>query len=163
MQWYERKLPMSVGDMVHEYRQAKDPGKQIDIIADQCDTKSTRIAWLLNRAGCPVDKKKLPRARRTEGSVDFIALWENSEEARQADQIRERMLNELMGDTLNKIMELQPATEPMKEGSDEKDRITAIMWDAYINARRTKSISAKDVQLMRRLEEIAAEMVEEST
>lgn len=128
MMWYERPLPMSVGDMVHEYRQAKDPIKQIDIIADQCDTYSTRIAWLLNRAGCIVDYKRLPRARRKEDSIDFVALWENSEEAKQADQIRERTIKEKQEmykynetDTACQVAEQYPVTEGIesKEYAEE--------------------------------------------
>ena len=107
-----------------------------------------------------MDYRRLPRARRTEGTVDFVALWEASEEANQADQIRERTIKELMGDTIGKIMELHPVTESVTNEGNEKDRITAILWNAFIEAQNTKNLTAKDVRLMRKLEEIAGEMVE---
>ena len=51
IQWYEKPLIMPLRDIIKEYREAKNPKKQIDILADLNHTRSCRIAWLLDRCG----------------------------------------------------------------------------------------------------------------
>lgn len=94
--WDRRELVVPIDVMVHEYRLAKDPNKQIDILAEQNSTKSCRIAWLLSRCGCEVDVKKMPRALRNEESFDYVAFWEQSPDAVVCDRIRMQMERNMM-------------------------------------------------------------------
>lgn len=89
--WDRRELVVPIDVMVHEYRLAKDPNKQIDILAEQNSTKPCRIAWLLYRCGCAVDVKKMPRALRNEESFDYVAFWEQSPDAVVCERIRMQM------------------------------------------------------------------------
>lgn len=89
--WATKELPLRIDLMVSEYRQARDKKAQIDILADQCGTQPCRIAWILDRCGLDVDPKKLPRARRSENSFDYVAHWESSGDAVICDRIRERL------------------------------------------------------------------------
>lgn len=83
-------LVMRVGDMALEYELAADPLYQIEIFADLNGCLESRIAWLLREAGCVVDVKKLPRASRKEGCVNFAEIYETSPEAEQARAFRAR-------------------------------------------------------------------------
>ena len=94
--WDRRELVVPIDVMVHEYRLAKDPQKQINILAEQNSTKSCRIAWLLYRCGCDVDVKKMPRALRNEESFDYVAFWEQSPDAVVCDRIRMQMERNMM-------------------------------------------------------------------
>lgn len=94
--WDRRELVVPIDVMVHEYRLAKDPKKQIDILAEQNSTKPCRIAWLLYRCGCDVDIKKMPRALRNEESFDYVAFWEQSPDAVVCDRIRMQMERNMM-------------------------------------------------------------------
>lgn len=89
--WDVRELEIPIDEMVHEYRMSKDKKKQIDILAEQCGTKPCRIAWILNRCGLAVDPKKMPRALRSEGSFDYVAHWESSEDAVVCDRLRKQI------------------------------------------------------------------------
>ena len=86
--WYERPLEMTIPDSVKEFREAKSPSGIIDILADLNDTQPSRIAWILQRAGCEVPAKKLPRTPRNENTPDYVALWEQSEDARICDEYK---------------------------------------------------------------------------
>lgn len=102
--WDRRELVVPIDVMVHEYRLAKNPNKQINILAEQNSTKPCRIAWLLYRCGCDVDVKKMPRALRNEESFDYVAFWEQSPDAVVCERIRMQMERNLPG-----------ALEPVRE------------------------------------------------
>ncbi len=91
-EWATKALALPIDVIVSEYRQAKDPNKMIDILADQCEVKPCRIAWILNLCGLKVASRKMPRALRGEDSFDYVAYWETCEDAvicdRLAAQIR---------------------------------------------------------------------------
>ena len=74
--WATKALALPIDVIVAEYRQAKNPEKMIDILADRCDVNPCRIAWILNRCGMTVPVKKMPRALRSENSFDYVAHWE---------------------------------------------------------------------------------------
>lgn len=87
IQWYEKPLTMSLRDIVKDYREAKYPKKQIDILADLNHTKSCRIAWLLDRCGEDVDKVKLPRRSQKEDAPDLDMIWRDTPLGAEAVQI----------------------------------------------------------------------------
>ena len=89
--WATKALALPIDVIVTEYRQAKNPEKMIDILADQCDVNPCRIAWILNRCGMTVPVKKMPRALRSENSFDYVAHWEASEDAAICDRLAEQM------------------------------------------------------------------------
>lgn len=91
IRWATKPLALPIDWIVTEYRQAKDPKKIIDILADQCSTKPCRIAWILNRCGMTVPVDKMPRALRSEKSFDYVAYWETSEDAAICDRLAEQM------------------------------------------------------------------------
>lgn len=85
-----KKLPMEIGEIVTDYRHAKNKDAQIGILADLCGVDECRIAWILKRCGLEVNPKKMPRALRNENSFDYVAFWEQSEDAKKCDEIRLR-------------------------------------------------------------------------
>lgn len=89
--WATKALALPIDVIVAEYRQAKNPKKMIDILADQCDVNPCRIAWILNRCGMTVPVDKMPRALRSENSFDYVAHWEASEDAAICDRLAEQM------------------------------------------------------------------------
>lgn len=91
IRWATKPLALPIDWIVTEYRQAKDPKKIIDILADQCSTKPCRIAWILNRCGMAVPVDKMPRALRGENSFDYVAYWADSEDAAICDRLAEQM------------------------------------------------------------------------
>lgn len=91
IKWATKPLALPIDLIVTEYRQAKDPKKIIDILADQCSTKPCRIAWILNRCGMTVPVEKMPRALRCENSFDYVAYWAGSEDAAICDRLAEQM------------------------------------------------------------------------
>lgn len=91
IRWATKPLELPIDLIVTEYRQAKDPKKIIDILADQCSTKPCRIAWILNRCGMAVPADKMPRALRGENSFDYVAHWAESEDAAICDRLAEQM------------------------------------------------------------------------
>lgn len=56
-------MTMTVDEIVMEYKQAKDPEKQIHIIADQCLCKPSDIRTILKEAGVYVSKAGRPKKR----------------------------------------------------------------------------------------------------
>ena len=56
--------PMTDGEIVAEYKQAKSPMKQIAILADQNLCKKKDIVAILIEAGCDVPKQYLPKEMR---------------------------------------------------------------------------------------------------
>ena len=99
IQWYDKPLMMPVRDIIKEYREAKDPKKQIDILADLNHTKPCRIAWLLDRCGEVVDKVKLPRKSQNADAPDLASIWVATPEGNEAWEIRlerKRMEKEAM-------------------------------------------------------------------
>jgi len=88
--WYRDPLPMPIGEIVQEYRTAKNPNKMIDILADMNDTNPVRIAWILNRCGMTVDPKKMPRAPRSECEEAPQEYWAKSNDAVECYRIRQR-------------------------------------------------------------------------
>lgn len=113
MMWYDRPLVMPIPDIAKEYREALHHNKQIDILADLNDTKPCRIAWILNRCGLSVSPKKMPRGPRKDDTMDYVALWEQSEDARIADEYRITKENEAMNEVTETIAaEVQQKPEP---------------------------------------------------
>lgn len=111
--WYNIPLCMSVPDIAKNYREAKRPAEQINILADMNDTLPCRIAWLLKRCGCEVPGKKLPRPPRKDDTIDYVALWEQSDDARIADEYRTKKENEAMNEVPETIAaEAQQKPEP---------------------------------------------------
>lgn len=90
--WQTKELPLPIDVIVAEYRQAKNPIKMIDILAEQCGVNPCRIAWILHRAGLEVDPKKLPRALRDKDSFDYVAYWEASEDAVICDRLKKQRM-----------------------------------------------------------------------
>lgn len=103
IQWYEKPLTMSLRDIVKEYREAKHPKKQIDILADLNHTKPCRIAWILDRCGEAVDKTKLPRKGRNADAPDLDMIWRDTPLGAEAAQINMERKHRIMeGKTMNK-------------------------------------------------------------
>lgn len=103
IQWYEKPLTMSLRDIVKEYREAKHPKKQIDILADLNHTKPCRIAWILDRCGEAVDKTKLPRKGRNADAPDLDMIWRYTPIGTEAAQINmERKHRIVEKKTMNK-------------------------------------------------------------
>ena len=96
IQWYEKPLIMPLRDIVKEYREAKNPKKQIDILADLNHTKSCRIAWLLDRCGEDVDKVKLPRRSQRDGAPDLDMIWRDTPLGAEAAQINMERKHRIM-------------------------------------------------------------------
>lgn len=87
IQWYEKPLIMPLRDIIKEYREAKNPKKQIDILADLNHTKPCRIAWLLARCGETVDVVKLPRKPQKADAPDLASIWVDTPEGNEAQDI----------------------------------------------------------------------------
>lgn len=87
IQWYEKPLIMPLRDIVKDYREAKNPKKQIDILADLNHTKPCRIAWLLARCGETVDVVKLPRKPQKADAPDLASIWVATPEGNEAQDI----------------------------------------------------------------------------
>lgn len=103
IQWYEKPLIMPLRDIIKEYREAKNPKKQIDILADLNHTRSCRIAWLLDRCGETVDKVKLPRRSRDADAPDFDMIWRDTPLGAEAAQINMERKHRIMEEkTMNK-------------------------------------------------------------
>lgn len=90
-EWAVKSLPLPIDVMVTEYRQAKNPNRMIDILADQCGVNPCRIAWILDRCGMAVESRKMPRALRSEESFDYVTHWENSEDAVICDRLKKQI------------------------------------------------------------------------
>lgn len=146
MMWYEKPLAMSVADICKEFREAKDALKQIDILADLNDTKTTRIAWLLKRAGFDIPANKLPRAPRTYEGVDLDRLWGGSPEAAEADMIR----------TASPELSAEPVKkDPVKkEPVNDVDEITSELWAAYLRFVDVRTLGKDDVRDMMLLRDV---------
>ena len=103
IQWYEKPLIMPLRDIIKEYREAKNPKKQIDILADLNHTKGCRIAWLLDRCGEEVDKTKLPRKGRNADAPDLDMIWKDTPIGAEAMQINAERKRRIMEEkTMNK-------------------------------------------------------------
>lgn len=96
IQWYEKPLIMPLRDIVKEYREAKNPKKQVDILADLNHTKSCRIAWLLDRCGEDVDKVKLPRRSQRDGAPDLDMICRDTPLGVEAAQINMERKHRIM-------------------------------------------------------------------
>lgn len=125
--WDTKELPLRIDLMVTEYREARDKKAQIDILAEQCGTKTCRIAWILDRCGLAVDPKKLPRALRGENSFDYVAHWESSMDAVICDRIRERFrgLAEEAVEKLRETVEKEPEMVEMRMGGADTETVPA--------------------------------------
>ena len=96
IQWYEKPLIMPLRDIVKDYREAKNPKKQVDILADLNHTKSCRIAWLLDRCGEDVDKVKLPRRSQRDGAPALDMIWRDTPLGVEAAQINMERKHRIM-------------------------------------------------------------------
>ena len=144
MMWYEKPLTMSVADICKEYREAKERDKQIKILAELNDTQTTRIAYLLARAGENVEYRYLPRAPRTPDGVDLNEVWDKSPEAAEADAVRAARA-ELTGSPVEKKpVEKKPV-----------DEITALLWSCSLKFLRGRDLDADDVAILMDMREIA--------
>ena len=146
MMWYERPLVMSVADICKEYREAKNPDKQLPILAELNDTQTTRIAYLLARAGENVKYKYLPRTPRSPEGVNLSEIWDKSPEAAEADAVRSNRA-ELAGSTVEAV----EAVEAVEIVND----ITACLWTAVLPFLSGRRLDADDVENMMGLREIA--------
>lgn len=173
MEWYEKPLAMSVADICKEYREAKDKPKQIEVLAQLNDTHTTRIAWLLDRAGEQVPANKLPRAPRSENGADLDVVWGASAEAVEADEVRRRREEEPPPPEEKKPIPPKPEKRPPVEKkpvkkeaaerskvpvvvSDSADAITAELWTAYLRHMHGRGIDedgVSDLLAMRRIAE----------
>lgn len=169
--WYDIPLSMSIPDIVKNYREAKHPVKQIDILADMNETNPSRIAWLLKRAGCDVPAKKLPRVNSKSNTPDYVALWEQSEDARKCDEYRESKIleeNEIMSECL--IVEVPRKTEPRQNPEipaadvQQKPKRPAeavytdavdIFWNTYMSVRYNVTLTHEDIMHLIGLSDIA--------
>lgn len=142
--WYEKPLQMSVADICKEYREAKERDKQIKILAELNDTQTTRIAYLLARAGENVEYRYLPRAPRTPDGVDLNRVWDKSPEAAEADAVRAARA-ELTGSPVEK--------KPVEKKS--VDEITALLWSCSLKFLRGRDLDADDVAILLDMREIA--------
>lgn len=125
--WATKELPLRIDLMVSEYRQARDKKAQIDILAEQCGTQPCRIAWILDRCGLAVDPKKLPRARRSEETFDYVGHWESSMDAVICDRIMERfrgLAEEAVG-KLKETVEKEPEMVEMWLEGNETETVPA--------------------------------------
>jgi hypothetical protein len=94
---------MPLRDIIKEYREAKNPKKQIDILADLNHTEGCRIAWLLDRCGEAVDKVKLPRKSRDANAPDLDMIWRDTPLGVEAAQINMERKHRIMEEkTMNK-------------------------------------------------------------
>ena len=144
LNWYEKPLQMSVADICKEYREAKERDKQIKILAELNDTQTTRIAYLLARAGENVEYRYLPRAPRTPDGVDLNEVWDKSPEAAEADAVRAARA-ELTGSPVEKKpVEKKPV-----------DEITALLWSCSLKFLRGRDLDADDVAILMDMREIA--------
>lgn len=142
--WYEKPLQMSVADICKEYREAKERDKQIKILAELNDTQTTRIAYLLARAGENVEYRYLPRAPRTPDGVNLSEVWDKSPEAAEADAVRAARA-ELTGSPVEKKpVEKKPV-----------DEITALLWSCSLKFLRGRDLDADDVAILMDMREIA--------
>lgn len=119
--WATKELAIPIDVMVHEYRLAKNKEEQIDILADQCGTKTCRIAWILDRCGLDVAPWKMPRV------PDHAAIWESSEDAVACDRIREQM-QELAAEAVEKLKEIvekEPEMVEMWMGGADTETVPA--------------------------------------
>lgn len=56
-------LPMTEGEILREYRQAKDPKGQIKVLSELCSVSQEEIIDILARNG--IDRRTLPRKRKS--------------------------------------------------------------------------------------------------
>ena len=142
--WYEKPLQMSVADICKEYREAMHHEKQIKILAELNDTQTTRIAYLLARAGENVEYRYLPRAPRTPDGVDLNEVWDKSPEAAEADAVRAARAELTGAPVEKKPVEKKPV-----------DEITALLWSCSLKFLRGRDLDADDVEILMDMREIA--------
>jgi hypothetical protein len=152
--WYEKPLQMSVADICKEYREAKEHDKQIKILADLNDTQTTRIAYLLARAGENVEYRYLPRAPRTPDGVDLNEVWATSPEAAEADAVRAARA-ELTGSPVEKKPVEKKPVEKKPVEKKPVDDILAELWTVYLGGVRFRELDGMDVRAMMSLRDIA--------
>lgn len=163
--WYDIPLAMSVPDIVKNYREAKYPAKQIDILADMNETNPSRIAWILKRAGCDVPVKKMPRPPRNPGTPDYVALCEQSEDARKCDEYKILKENEIMIEVpATNAAEMQQRTpDPAAETQQKPKRPTEavytdavdVFWNTYMSVRYNVTLTHEDIMHLIGLSDIA--------
>lgn len=154
--WYEKPLQMSVADICKEYREAKEHDKQIKILAELNDTQTTRIAYLLARAGENVEYRYLPRAPRTPDGVDLNEVWDKSPETAEADAVRAARA-ELTGSPVEKKpVEKKPVEVELKVRNMVSD-----LWETYVEQVRLQErmLDEEDVQEMLLLYDIARRLL----
>ena len=154
MMWYEKPLTMSVADICKEYREAKERDKQIKILAELNDTQTTRIAYLLARAGENVEYRYLPRAPRTPDGVDLNEVWDKSPEAAEADAVRAARA-ELTGSPVEKKPVEKKPVEKKPVEKKPVDEITALLWSCSLKFLRGRDLDADDVAILMDMREIA--------
>ena len=157
--WYEKPLQMSVADICKEYREAMHHEKQIKILAELNDTQTTRIAYLLARAGENVEYRYLPRAPRTPDGVDLNEVWDKSPEAAEADAVRAARAELTGAPVEKKPVEKKPVEKkPVEKKPVEKkpvDEITALLWSCSLKFLRGRDLDADDVEILMDMREIA--------
>ena len=77
-------MTMTVDEIIMEYRQAKDPEKQIRIMADQCLCKPSEIRSMLREAGVYQAKVRKPRNQTQPSAPEKAAAQSATPEASES-------------------------------------------------------------------------------
>ena len=80
---------MTVDEIIMEYKQAKDPEKQIRIMADQCLCKPSEIRSMLREAGVYQAKVRKPRNQPQPSAPEKAAAQPATQEASAAPEAPE--------------------------------------------------------------------------
>lgn len=160
-----KALPMEIGEIVTDYRHAKNKDAQIGILDDLCGVDECRIAWILRRCGLEVNPKKMPRALRNENSFDYVAFWEQSDDAKKCDEIRLRREALELEAELKKRKEAQsmPEFDALEEPASAKNEpASAGTAQKSLEAEKSLEITEGDIDTMGECELLPFERDEKS-
>lgn len=167
-----KALPMEIGEIVTDYRHAKNKDAQIGILADLCGVDECRIAWILKRCGLEVNPKKMPRALRNENSFDYVAFWEQSDDAKKCDEIRLRREAMELEAELKKRKEAQsmpefdaaeePASAKTEPASAKTETASSETGTKTAEAEKSMEITEGDIDTMGECELLPFERDEKS-
>lgn len=118
------RLQMSIADLAKNYREAKRKEKQIPILADLNDTRTNRIAFLLDAAGESVCESYIPK------SQSVLEVYMNSPEYKEALRYREQRELRMAQEEAEKNPVEEPenhAEEYVPTPQDTEDMLKAFM------------------------------------
>lgn len=150
--WYTQPLVMSIGEITHEFRNAKYPADMIKVLADLNSTQPSRIRWILRQCGLMVD------GRGAKTSKECDSAWMAMDGAECAS------IKKILMESGVEIMEEQKVTREIpctREGVG--DYIVSMLWDVYLNRRGMVAVTPEMVTDMRelmKLADLAADIVE---